>query len=103
MSTAVALAFKSLQDMAVPATVTLREVSYNWGAGAAVSGTTMPCDAVFVTDTLRNGDVKQYAILKFEGMIPAFSLVNAGGKVYKCGDPVTSHKFVVMVDVYEVQ
>ena len=103
VSAAVSIAFKSLKDLAVPAKVTLRSATYDWSAGATEGGVSVPCEAVFVTDTVQNGDVKQYAIIKFEGIILAFSRINAGGKWYKCGDPVTSHKFVVMVDVYEIQ
>lgn len=103
ISTAVNVAFKAMKDLAVPGIVTLKKVDYDWSEGAQVADTRRPCDVVLVSDTQKGGEKRHYAIIKFQESIPAFSILSANGKTYKCGEPITSYKFVALVDVYEVQ
>lgn len=99
---AVKQAFNALKDMVEVAEVTKASDGYDWAAGATGGGDKFTCRAVTVEEVLNNGQKKVYAILEFPENPPAFSVLKIGARKFKCSAPLSSYKFIVMTEIYEI-
>ena len=105
---AVMAAYRSLGDLVEKGTLTIPAVAgFDWsGVGAQPTEQTVNVEMVLVDEKLNHGrdSTKQrWAIIKFDKMVEHFSVLTVGGRKYRCGAPLVSYKFIVMVEVYEVQ
>ena len=105
---AVDIAYRALGDLVEPCVVNLREkVDFDWTAvSPAVTVRAVPADVVFVDEQLnaaREKVKKLWAILKFKETVPQFSEIVVGTKRYRCDAPLVSYRFIVMVEVHEIQ
>ena len=101
-------AFRALGDLVEPCVVDLRDkTEFDWDAvQPAVTVRSVNADVVFVDEKLKEArdKVKQlWAIIKFSETIPQFSEIVAAGKRYRCDAPLVSYRFIVMVQVHEIQ
>lgn len=102
------VAFRALGDLVEPCQVVLREdVEFNWlDVVPTERNTVQQASVVFVDEKLQNPrgyEKKLWALVKFEKSIPPFSQIVVGQKSYRCEAPVVSYRFLVMVEVHEIQ